>query len=169
MNPLTAAVILAWVAIVVLAFAMAGILHQLRGLQTVILRQSSDSHEAIRASRQFPSTLLPRQGKLRSAILLGNSACGVCREVSPVFEALAGQHEENPVDYIILTYDDQYMGEFENARLIVDAASYHSLNPGWIPALVVANSAGEVLFVEPVGSKEAITKVALSVNSAACE
>lgn len=158
MDALTAAVVLAWAVIVVLGFAMAGLLHQLRALQATISREhvagsraGSDS-----SSRSMPVSVLPAGGQRLSAILLADDDCVICHEVAPAFAALAYARSA-AFDSVILTYtDSETFAALRGVRFVSDSSAYHMLNPGWRPALIIITANGNQLAAEPAGSEEAI-------------
>lgn len=158
METLTAAVVLAWIVLIVLAFAMAGLLRQLRDLQAALVRQHT-SGAAGAAVRELPESVRPENGKTHSVVLLVDDHCPICAEIAPVFAGLAeAGHVE--VDFVVLSYStNEKWVALDNIRYLPDAEAYHFLDPGWQPAVVVVGPNGEVLAAEPAGSEEAVRSV----------
>jgi len=164
MEVLTSAVVLAWLVLVLLAFAMLGILRQLRDLQQTVIQRNNAGPTAPR--RELPAELRPQAGREYSAILLVDAGCPTCERVAPVFAELA-RTSSGDIDFVLLSYsDEQKWDALEGVRRVMDQAAYHRLDPGWRPAVVVLDAAGEVLATEPAGSEESVRAVVESVVGA---
>lgn len=165
MEALTAAVILAWIVIAILAFAMAGLLQQLRSVQAAVTRKglaSADSGN--HPVRQLPDSVLPLPGKSQSAVLLVDTDCPVCAEITPVFSELAAAQTE--IDFLVLGYGtSEKWDSLRNVRVLSDATAFHLLDPGWRPALIVLDATGTIMATEPVGSVEAVRSVVGKIHA----
>lgn len=160
MEALTAAVVLAWLVLVVLAFAMAGLLRQLRDLQVALARSQQGGPTAGTPTREIPASVRPRAGAAYAVVLVVDNECALCAEIAPVFAGLAA---ENPTGLDLLVLGRTSGEKFErlegNARFVVDAAAWHRLDPGWRPALVAVDAEGTVVAAEPAGSEDAVRAV----------
>jgi hypothetical protein len=152
MDPLTAALVLAWIVLIVLAFAMAGLLRQLRDLQAALRR----GVPAGQAPPDRPVPIRPADGKVRSIVLLVDGHCPLCAEVAPVFADLA-RSGGTEVDFVVLSYAANDIADrLDGVRFLADSDAYHRLDPGWRPAIVVVGQDGEIEAVEPAGSETAV-------------
>ncbi|HEX2299228.1 MAG TPA: hypothetical protein VHH34_12060 [Pseudonocardiaceae bacterium] len=155
MSFLAALLALAWLAIIVLAFALAG-----------VLRQLHDIRETMRHGRGLP----PRHGSgaiaaLRSAsdtdrsiLLVVDDACATCRLIFPEY---AAQAREIPGrEFRVLTYSEASRAWLEGAgvRVDVDPDTFRQLDLPWRPALVLIDPDGTVLDARPVGSAQSLQR-----------
>jgi hypothetical protein len=156
MSPTAAGLVLAWLAIVLLALALAGLLRQLRDVQ-VALHLDRRTVPVPAA----PELVRPAAGEQHCIVLLVAEHCGVCHDVLPDFAAAATGAPAD-VGFVLLAADpteaERVAGQADQSRLRVvgDAVSYHRLNPGWLPAVVLVDGSGQVVAAEPVGSPPAL-------------
>lgn len=167
MATLTAAVVLAWIVLVVLAFAMAGLLHQLRDLQAALRRQGAGGAPAVAARAALPADIPPQDGKVASAVLLVDDHCPICAEVAPVFADLA-RARNTEIDFVVLasSANSDKWSALHGVRQVSNGDAYHLLDPGWRPAIVVIGPRGAVLATEPAGSQEAVRSVIANITTA---
>ncbi|MGH3757532.1 hypothetical protein [Actinophytocola sp.] len=166
MDALTAAVVLAWIVLIVLAFAMAGLLHQLRDVRAALRRRAPAGHASSAPPPGGPVSVRPTGAKVRSVVLLVDGHCPTCAEVAPVFADLAragsadvdsADIDSADVDFVVLSYAANDLGDdLDGVRYVVDSGAYHHLDPGWRPAIVVVGPDGEVEATEPAGSEAAV-------------
>jgi hypothetical protein len=162
MSPLTAAVLLLWVVVLVLALACAGLLRQLREVQhDLALLQRSASGVSRRSA--VPDVLVPRDGAELTVALLVSPGCEVCEEILPIF--LDDVVSRRPrIDPVVLSWDGASVpASRAGVRTVLDTSAYRSVDPGWTPALAVIDRSGAVAGVEPVGSPTAIREVLATV------
>jgi hypothetical protein len=154
MEVLTAAVLLAWLLLVLLAFAMAGLLRQVRDLQAALTRQRGTATRS-----GLPVSIRPSAGHAYAAVLLVDDGCPICARVAPAFARLAHGAPAD-IDFVLLRRSNSLAWEPpEGVRLVADQAAHHRLDPGWQPAVVVLDADGDVLATEPAGSEEAVRAV----------
>lgn len=160
MQALVGAVVLAWLLLVVLAFAMAGLLRQLRDVQVALARSMSAGPGAgsgtVHPPREIPAVVRPRDGLDRAVILLVDHDCALCAEVAPVFAQLADEWSRS-LDFVVLgRVADKKFEELNGVRYVVDPGACQRLDPGWRPALVIIDGGGKVVAAEPAGSPESV-------------
>jgi len=155
MSFLTAVLALAWLAIIVLAFALAG-----------VVRQLHDVKEAMRQGRGLPprygSAALPAlrsmSGANRTVLLVVDDACATCRLIFPEY---AAQARDIPgQEFRVLTYTESSRSWLDGAgvRVDVDPDAFGQLDLPWRPALVLIDSDGSVLDARPVGSVQSLQR-----------
>ena len=149
MSVVAAMFALTWVVLVLLAFAMAGMLRQLRDLQGALNVQLGQVQP-----RAVPPSLLPRPGTSQAVVLVVDDLCPVCEEVAAEFVTAAAS--DGATTSAVLADVDQPKWQALTARgpvsLIVDAATWNQLDVQWRPALVLIDAEGTVRTIEPVGS-----------------
>ncbi|MGW5360133.1 hypothetical protein [Actinopolymorpha pittospori] len=157
MRALVGAVVLAWLALVLLTFAMAGLLRQLRDVQRSLLRARSDGvTTARRAPQEIPASLRPQGSARHTVVLLVDNDCPICAEVAPVFADLAALGVPG-ADFVVLGRGPgEKFESLPHCRYVVDAAACQLLDPGWRPALIVVDTDGKVVLAEPAGSEESV-------------
>lgn len=169
MEALVGAVVLAWIVLVVLAFATAGLLRQLRDVQVALSRaQLAGGAGPVPAARELPASVMPRGSATHAVVLVVDDHCPMCAEVAPEFDRLAATTGpgEGELDLVVLGRTPaEKFAALEHARYVTDSAAYHRLDPGWRPAIVVLNSAGEVLAAEPAGSVDAVRSILADVTT----
>ncbi|MQA25907.1 MAG: hypothetical protein GEU94_10605, partial [Micromonosporaceae bacterium] len=151
MDFVTAALILTWVVLAVLAFGLAGMLRQLRDVQAAL----RDAAPADRAA-QAPEAVRPAGGADLAVVLVADDTCPVCAELAPMLPELA-QTAPQDVDVVLVasgSAEKWAMPDGAQVRVIVDRDTMHRVDPGWRPALLAVDGTGAVLAAEPVGSVE---------------
>lgn len=163
MEALVGAVVLAWLALALLAFAMAGLLRQLRDVQASLARPHSDGTIARPSLQEIPASVRPQGNASYAVVLLVDNDCPICTEIAPVFADLAAAGERG-MDFIVLGRTPA--GKFEqlwHCRYLADSDAYHSLDPGWRPAIIAVDADGKVVLAEPAGSEESVRSVVADV------
>lgn len=185
----SAALLAVWVVLVLMAFAMAGLLRQQRDLQAAVLRLGGRP-----SPPPAPVQLRPTRPGATLVVVIADRRCTSCPDVLREFLRLAPELADD-LEAVVLTASAAPDGpvasngsatsngsiapsgsdgtgvwaELERSteiRLVVDPAGYHLLDPGWRPALLQIDHAGAVLRTVPVGSPAALA-AALSVDASA--
>ena len=149
MSVLTAAVVLAWGCLVILTLAMAGMLRQLRELQTEVAQLGTPQPAQWRGSTGRQVTELAGEGALMLLVL--DPGCSFCDAVHGPFTRLAGEHPGTRFE--VLSPRDRWPGP-PGVRSRVDQGLVAELDLPWAPALVLADSGGTVLAARPVQSPD---------------
>lgn len=163
MSAMAALLGLAWLAIVVLALALAGTLKQLRDVQAALVELGGQL-----GRQHVPESLRPAGGQAGvqadgqgtdslAVVLLVDQLCVSCAEVVGEFVELAAAGLDT--DAIVLTHSDDERWDVVRhspARLVLDRATYHRLDPGWRPAVLAVDANGTVRSAVPAGSREAL-------------
>lgn len=150
MSVLTAAVVLAWVCLIVLTLAMAGMLRQLRELQTEMARLGVPRWDGGTGRRVAG---LAGPGPLLLLVL--DPGCSFCDTVHAPFTRLAGEHPD--VRFEVLSPQDRWAGTAE-VRSRVDQGLIAELDLPWAPALLLAEADGTVRAASPVRSPERLAE-----------
>jgi hypothetical protein len=159
MSVLAAAVVLGWGCLAVLALAMAGILRQLRELQTEVARLSAPPWRAA-AGRRVPE--LAGAGLL--VLLVLDPGCSFCDAVHEPFTRLADEHPG--VRFEVLSPRTRW-ADTPHIRSRVDPGLVTELDLPWAPALLHVDADGTVLAGQPVASPEQLDEqVASLLNTA---
>ena len=144
MSFTTAALILAWLAIIVLAFGFAALLQQVRILQAALrlpagaragLPESARSLRPLTTSRRYVFTAEP--------------GCSICAEVLPEFRKLAVTYA-GAAEFAVLAASGDYQRS-DGVEVLVDAQAYRDLAPSWSPGIVVIAADGTVIEAVPGG------------------
>jgi hypothetical protein len=145
-SVLTAAVVLAWVCLVVLTLAMAGMLRQMRELQADVARLASPQPRGA-TGRALPE--LAGTGPLMLLVL--DPGCGFCDVVREPFIQLARTHPGTRFE--VLAAGERWPSVPE-VRSRVDQDLVVELDLPWTPALVLAGQDGAVRATRPVQAPE---------------
>ncbi|MGH3814980.1 MAG: hypothetical protein ACRDUV_21470 [Pseudonocardiaceae bacterium] len=145
---LTAVVVLAWGCLLVLTLAMAGMLRQLRELQTEVAQLAAPQQHTI-TGRRVPA--LAGAGSL--VLLVLDPGCSFCDTVHEPFTRLAREHPGTRFE--VLSPRQQWAGS-PDVRSRVDQALVTELELPWAPALLHVDRDGTVLAGQPVQSPEQI-------------
>lgn len=157
MSPLVAAVILLWILVVLLVFAMAGILRKVRALEQRAAAAPAAAPMRDTSEADAVAMVAPRGDQVLSAVLIVEEGCGVCAEVLPRFTAATTEIGSERVDYIVLSNDTESdYAVPDDVRLIADRQLHAALDPGWFPAILVITDDRVIQAVEPAGSPEAV-------------
>jgi len=155
MSFLVAVLVVTWLAIVVLALALAGLMRQVRDLAAAV--RSRGRSPLVLRSDAIPS-LRSTDGTSRTVLLVVDDVCTTCHLVAPEFAALA----RNAVgtQFRVLSYTEGTRAWLDGADIVVDVDedAYRQLNVPWRPALVLVDADGTVLEAKPVGSIESLRR-----------
>lgn len=144
------AILLAWVAIVLLGLALAGLLRQVH-----YLRRPGPATEASLAPRagEIVSALVSElSSSRRSVLFFAHSDCVSCERVFPTFRELAGRFRELSWKVI---YEGKYTlqdGSDEFEILSDRGDLFEALRVPVTPYGIVVSEAGAILAAGPVGS-----------------
>jgi hypothetical protein len=169
MDALVAAVVLAWLALIVLTFAMAGLLRQLRDIQAGIARPVAQAPGVAPVSREIPESLRPRGTTTYSVVLLVDENCPLCAEVAPVFEQVAAAGSLDLTFVVLGRVRSESYEQDGRIEYVADAGAYHRLDPGWRPAVLAVDTQGRVVVAEPAGSEEAMRAVLSEIDRRAAK
>ena len=155
MSFLVAVLVVTWLAIVVLALALAGLIRQVRDLAAAV-RSRGRSPLALR-SDAIPS-LRSTDGTSRTVLLVVDDACTTCHLVAPEFITLASSAADT--EFRVLTYAEGTRAWLDGTDIVVDVdeEAYRLLNVPWRPALVLVDADGTVLEAKPVGSIDSLRR-----------
>ena len=163
MSALAAAVTLAWGCLIVLTLAMAGMLRQLRELQTeVVALRSEQGMQPWRATmgRRVPDLA----GAGPAVLLVLDPGCGLCDEVHEPFTRLAAEHPG--IRFEVLSPRPRW-ADAPGIRSRIDPTLVAELDLAWAPALLHVDGDGTVLAAQPVASAQQIhQQVAGLLNTA---
>lgn len=154
---MTAAMVLTWVVLVLLAFALAGILRQLRDVQAELRANAARSSRDSTA----PEPVRPTDAASLAVVLIADDNCPICADLAPLLPELA---EDTPpdVEFVVLTASASAKWEAlatGRVRAVADRETFLAVDPGWRPALLAIDPAGSVLAAEPVGSVDALRRL----------
>jgi hypothetical protein len=141
--------VLAWGCLVILTLAMAGMLRQLRELQTEVARLGTPQQAQWRGSTGRQVTELAGVGVLMLLVL--DPGCSFCDTVHAPFTRLAGEHPGTRFE--VLSPRTRWPGPPE-VHSRVDQRLVAELDLPWAPALVLADPGGTVLATRPVQSPD---------------
>lgn len=160
MSFTSAALLLAWLAIAVLAFGFAALLQQVRALQAVI-RLPPGARAGLPESVR---TLRPLTAD-RRYVLTVDPGCTICAEVLPEFRELAARHTA-AAEFGLLAPSGDYPAS-PGVEVLVDAMAYRDLAPSWSPGIVVIGANGTVIEAVPGGDLRPLAAALHSTNPSA--
>ncbi|UUW91329.1 hypothetical protein [Pimelobacter simplex] len=152
MTATSAALVLAWIAIVCLTLVLGGVVIELRRARAIggpPGSRADDVDHTVR-SRALPSDPAVAPSRV---LLLVDENCAVCHEAIPQFLRLCDQLDGQIEADLLVSHD--WLSPDGPANVVIDRDLYAHLFPGWLPALVHATSDG-VLSIEPAGSAAAL-------------
>jgi hypothetical protein len=151
-SVLAAMVTLAWCCLAILTLAMAGMLRQLRELQTeVAALQAEQGMQPWRAAAG--RRLLELAGAGPAVLLVLDPGCSLCDAVHEPFSRLASKYPG--VRFEVLSPRARWT-EAPGIRCRVDPGIVRELDLPWAPALLHVSEDGMVLAGQPVSSPERI-------------
>jgi hypothetical protein len=155
----TAALVLSWGCLALLALAMAGILRQLRELQAEVAQLSAPPWRAA-TGRRVPELA----GADPLILLVLDPGCSFCDAVHGPFTQLAGEH---PATRFEVLSPRARWADTPTIRSRVDPGLVTELDLPWAPALLHVGADGTVLAGQPVASPERLDEqVASLLNTA---
>lgn len=168
MSVLTATVVLAWGCLTVLTLAMAGMLRQVRALQTEVAQLRAD--QGTRPWRATSGRRVPElAGEGHLVLLVLDPGCGLCDAVHEPFIELVGQY--SGIRFEVLSprapRTQQRWADAPGIRSRVDPELVTELELPWAPALLHVDEDGTVLAGQPVTSPERIAEQVAQLMSTA--
>ena len=149
MSVLAAALTLAWGCLAVLILAMAGMLRQLRELQTEVVALRSE--QGMQPWRATMGRRVPQLAGAGPAILLVlDPGCGLCDEVHEPFTRLPAEHPGIRFEVLSPRAPRQHWIDSPSISSRVDPALVAQLDLPWAPALLHVDDDGTVLAAQPV-------------------
>lgn len=150
MEFMTAALLLTWVVLAVLAFGLAGLLRQLRDVQA-----SLRAHADVTGEPTAPAVVWPIQGQGLAIVLVADDTCPICADLIPELPAVA---EAAPTDVDVVVVASGSSTKWQDAspdrvRVVTAPDALRGIDPGWRPALLAIDDSGRVLAAEPVGNR----------------
>lgn len=149
----TAAILLAWAAIVILALGFSGVLRQVR-----VLSRMLDSSRA-RAGAVLGATGPRIDGWHREPdhvglILFASSGCSSCREVVPTLGPMLAARNGGDVDAVVVYKDAVPAGAINTPHVayVVDESAFVDYGVHMVPTAVHLAPDGRVEGIAPVGS-----------------
>ncbi|MGH3696985.1 MAG: hypothetical protein ACRDRX_23905 [Pseudonocardiaceae bacterium] len=168
MSVLAAAVTLAWGCLTVLTLAMAGMLRQLRELQTEVVQlRAEQGRQPWRATTGRRVPQLAGEGDL--VLLVLDPGCGLCDAVHEPFTRLAAGQPGTRFEVLSprASRAGQHWGGAPSIPSRIDPDLIAELELPWAPALLHVAEDGTVLAGRPITSSERISEqVAGLVNGA---
>ena len=147
-----AALLLAWVAIVVLALALAGVVRHLRELRAVVVEGFGPSF----LTGAAPSALHPPADADGTVVLALGSADADDALVETLARAARAHHRHA---FKVLTEPGAQVGDSHGVDVVSDGAATAQLKLPWYPALVHVGRDGVVADAAPVGGPDAVTRI----------
>lgn len=144
MSPTTAALVLGWICLVILAFGLAGLLQQVRELRI-------DLHQL---GSQGPKPLIGRvlssisQGRVPTYVLVASPECSMCE---PAMWAFLQEPDSGTEARRALSYKRAPTWP-NDPRAVIDAKLFEEVDAPWLPALIELDADGRVTAAEPVQS-----------------
>ncbi|MQA15822.1 MAG: hypothetical protein GEV09_17190 [Pseudonocardiaceae bacterium] len=151
MNVTTAALVLAWICLVLLVLAMAGLLRQIRELQADVAGLSPRGRRPV-VGRQVSALA----GNTRTVLLVLSPGCPFCQVAYRMIAEAAEAHPE--IRFEALAFRAAGWDTSPAVPLRVDEQLFADLDVPWAPALLAVDPSGIVVSARPVGSVDALTE-----------
>ncbi len=146
---LVAALVLAWVCLILLVLAMAGMLRQIRELQADVAELTPRGRRPM-VGRQLGALA----GETSTVLLMLSPGCGFCEVAYRMVADLAGSHPQTRFE--ALSYRAADWPTKPSLPVRVDERLFAELDVPWAPALLVVDRSGTVVSARPIGSEEAL-------------
>jgi thiol-disulfide isomerase/thioredoxin len=156
MTPVTAALIVLTVAVVLLAAAGAGLLRKVRELELAVYRGVGLRFTVPQLAHDAPRVTTP--GRVAVVAKLTRH-CPVCVEVMQAMEKSAKEHA-GALEYVVVG-DDPEIGREPPPGLtvITDLAVWRAVQVPFVPALLIVDGQGIAVDSLPAGSGEAVADI----------
>lgn len=149
MSVLVAALVLAWVCLILLVLAMAGMLRQIRELQADVAELTP------RGRRPLVGTQLEALASgTRTVLLVLTPGCGFCEVAYRMVAEFAATRPQHRVEVLSHRAVDWFTDPSLPVR--VDERLFAELDVPWAPAVLVVDASGTVVTARPIGSEEAL-------------
>lgn len=145
MSGMAAAMVLAWICLVLLAFGLAGVLRQVRDLQVELAQIGGHEQRSLRG-RQIAEV-----AGATTAVLVIDPACSLCTTVADTFAELATSTPGLRFETLSYRTSDDWP-DSEHVRRRVDERLYQRLDVPWTPALLVTDLEGVITSAGPIDS-----------------
>jgi hypothetical protein len=160
MSVPAAALVLAWVCIVLLAFGLAGLLWQVRSLQNDLTLIGAQGTQQL-IGRRIPEFA----GTSPLAVLVVNPGCGACGPMLDAFADLAATQIDRRYEALSHVAMPHRAG-VEGVPVRIDEPLVQQLDVPWLPALLLADQDGVIVAGGPVASPNDL-RAALEARTAA--
>jgi hypothetical protein len=144
-----AALILAWIILVLLVFAMAGMLRQISELRASLRNLAAQGPMAVVGARRSEFA-----GESPGAVLVVDPGCGLCR---PIYEAFLANDAATILRRSVLSQTELSGWPVDtDVPVRIDEELVRELDVPWSPALLVTDRDGMVVTAGPLGSAEEV-------------
>jgi len=147
LSATTAAIGLAWVAIVLIALAVAGLIRQVRELRSVLV----DGFGVGFLAGVAPAAVRPSAGR-QDAIVLVVEPATADQELVDAFDRAVRARGEGTEAKLLVTDGVPGLRVPAGVASVIDRRAVEALRVPWYPALVHVGAGGTVLDAAPVGS-----------------
>ena len=148
MSITAAALVLAWLCLVLLAFALAGVLQQVRGVQAELASLQAPGR-GILVGRRVPAL---STGTV-SVVLVIDPGCSRCRPIFEEFSSVAAKRGSWHC-FALSFRQVEHWPSSAAVPLRIDGELYADLDVPWSPALLVVDPDGRILRAAPLRSPE---------------
>lgn len=159
MNSMETALVLAWVAILLLAFGFSGVLRQVRELQG----GASHNPETVGPPPGLDISRLDRPIHIRgkeSILLFAEASCDSCRKVMPALKELASQTE---IPFVIVLAGKREFDPPSNVQILENRMdAFESLHIPATPFAMHVNADGKIRSGSLIGSPEGLNNFVAS-------
>ncbi|MFC7485626.1 TlpA family protein disulfide reductase [Knoellia sp. CPCC 206453] len=151
MEPLTGAVVLAWLAIVVLALAVSGLLRRVKELseQGVGAAAVGPASEEFTLPAVDPSTFGAAKIHI---VLVVDPLCSTCHEVLPHLAQLSERADPVEESFHAVSHESRHGWDDTGFPVIIDDDLTRQLDVPWRPGVALVDQSGNVVKSRPVGS-----------------
>jgi hypothetical protein len=143
MSATAAALVLTWLCLILLAFAMAGLLRQVRDLQSDLAELGAQGARPLRGRRVAELAGAP------GAILVVDPGCGVCVPVLRAFAGMAASVPDRRFEVLCYRASPDWP-DLAGVNVRVDERLYRQLDVPWAPALLTTDADGVVTSARPI-------------------
>lgn len=156
MEPLTAAVVILTVLMLLMFAAGAGLYRRVRELELATYKGVGLS---LGASQSGTELLTLTASGQRSVIVKVNRRCPVCDELLMEVAQVASRLDED-IQLVVLSDDPGFDRVLpERVRVITDPDAWRAVTVPYVPALLVVDERGIVVHTSPGGSAQALERV----------
>ncbi|MQA26895.1 MAG: hypothetical protein GEU94_15865 [Micromonosporaceae bacterium] len=145
MSVMTAAVVLAWICLILLAFGLAGLLRQVRDLHQDLAELGAQGARPLRGRQVAEFAGAP------TAVLVVDPGCSMCTPVVEVFTEVAAAAREARFEVLSYRVSADWPAN-PQVRQRIDERLYQRLDVPWAPALLVTDDDGVITSATPVES-----------------
>lgn len=152
MNAYAAFLILAWIAIILLAFAMSGLMRQLHDMT----RHQNSRGLSLGLAPGTLATYLPDKqhfSQARRLMIFADTDCESCQSIVPLFDDLVDSLPEEHEGIVITRNSAKGFSSLRKTRVVADPVAFDYFNIPFVP-VAVAMRDGEILTTQAVGSEE---------------